>query len=269
MPSIQGGIEEGQPVLLEIMGVTCGYGASLVLKDATLKIENGDLAGIVGPNGSGKSTLLRTMSRVLKPIHGQVLLNKEDIYCLAPSQVAQKIAVLTQGAGLEFPYTVIDLVMLGRIPHIKRFAREGPKDRAAVDRAMELTDINHLAQRQVNELSGGEKQRVLLARALAQEPSILLLDEPTSYLDLKYQLEIMDLLTRLRHDSGLTIISVLHDINLASRYCDYLLVVKESIIHAVGTPEEVITAPMIKEVYGCEVGVGYSDIGNRPYIMFK
>lgn len=256
-------------MLLDIMGVTCGYGASLVLKNASVQIKSGDLAGIVGPNGSGKSTLLRTMSRVLKPIYGQVLLNEEDIYRLAPAQVAQHIAVLTQGAGLEFPYTVIDLVMMGRIPHIKRFAREGAKDRRAVARAMELTDTVQLADRQVNELSGGEKQRVMLARALAQEPSILLLDEPTSYLDLKYQLEIMDLLTRLRHDSGLTIISVLHDINLASRYCDYLLVVKEGVIHAVGTPAQVISAPMIKEVYGCEVGVEYPDAGKRPYIVFK
>jgi len=251
------------------MGVTCGYGASLVLKNASVQIKGGDLAGIVGPNGSGKSTLLRTMSRVLKPICGQVLLNGEDMYHLAPARVAQNIAVLTQGSGLEFPYTVIDLVMMGRIPHIKRFAREGVKDRTAVARAMELTDTVKLADRQVNELSGGEKQRVMLARALAQEPSILLLDEPTSYLDLKYQLEIMDLLTQLRLDSGLTIISVLHDINLASRYCDYLLVVKEGIIHAMGTPEQVITAPMIKEVYGCEVGVEYPDLGDRPYIVFK
>jgi iron complex transport system ATP-binding protein len=133
---------------------------------------------------------------------------------------------------------------------------------------MEFTDTLSLADRQVNELSGGEKQRVLLARALAQEPKILLLDEPTSYLDLNYQIEIMELLARLRRDYGLTIIMVLHDLNLASRYCDYLIVVKEGFIHAIGTPRQVINAPMIKEVYGCEVRVEYPDSSEYPYIVF-
>jgi len=255
-------------VLLNIMGITCGYGASLVLKDASVAINSRDFVGIVGPNGSGKSTLVRTISRVLQPLMGKVLLEEEDIYHIPAPYLAKKMAVVTQETGLDFPFTVKDVVMMGRLPHIKRFAREGVKDLEAVARAMEFTDTISLADRQVNELSGGEKQRVLLARALAQEPKILLLDEPTSYLDLNYQIEIMELLARLRRDYGLTIIMVLHDLNLASRYCDYLIVVKEGFIHAIGTPQQVINAPMIKEVYGCEVRVEYPDSSQHPYIVF-
>ncbi|MDD2585883.1 MAG: ABC transporter ATP-binding protein [Syntrophomonadaceae bacterium] len=255
-------------MLLNILGVTCGYGASHVLKDASLQVNNSDFVGIVGPNGSGKSTLLRTISRVLQPLHGKVLLEEEDIYHMSSAKVAKKMAVVTQEQGLDFPFLVRDVVMMGRIPHLNRFEREGLKDQEVVARAMELTDISLLAERQVNELSGGEKQRVLIARALAQEPRILLLDEPTSYLDLNYQIEIMELLVRLRRDCGLTIVMVLHDLNLASRYCDYLLVVKDGKIHAGGTPYQVITANMIKEVYGCEVRVECPNSIERPYIVF-
>ncbi|HAU32419.1 MAG: ABC transporter related protein [Desulfotomaculum sp. 46_296] len=256
-------------MLFNILGVTCGYGASPVLKDASVQINSQDFVGIVGPNGSGKSTLLRTISRVLKPIHGKVLLDEEDIYQISAAEVARKMAVVNQEQGLNFPFTVKDVVMMGRIPHLKRFARESPKDFEVVARAMDLTDTVILANRQVTELSGGEKQRVLLARALAQQPQILLLDEPTSYLDLNYQIEIMELMVRMRRDCGLTIITVLHDLNLASRFCDYLLVIKKGYIHAVGTPHQVITAHMIKDVYGCEVRVECPDSIERPYIVFN
>jgi len=255
-------------MLFNILGVTCGYGASPVLKDVNVQINSQDFVGIVGPNGSGKSTLLRTISRVLKPTHGKVLLDEKDIYQMSGAEVAQKMAVVSQEQGLDFPFTVKDVVMMGRIPHLNRFAREGSRDFAAVARAMDLTDTAVLADRQVTELSGGEKQRVLLARALAQEPQILLLDEPTSYLDINYQIEIMELLVRMRRDYGLTIIAVLHDLNLASRFSDYLLVMKKGCVHAVGTPHQVITIPMIKDVYGCEVRVECSS-SERPYMVFN
>jgi iron complex transport system ATP-binding protein len=256
-------------VLFNIMDVTCGYGASPVLQNTNVMINSRDFVGIVGPNGSGKSTLLRTISRILPPRHGKVLLEGENIYHIPASRVAKKMAVVSQAQGMEFPFTVKDVVMMGRLPHIKRFGREGIKDQEAAVRAMDLTDTLKLADRQINELSEGEKQRVLLARALAQEPKIILLDEPTSYLDLNYQIEIMQLLTQLRSECGLTIVTVLHDLNLASRYCDYLLVVKAGAIHALGTPQQVITADMIKEVYGCEVKVECTNSTERPYIVFK
>ncbi len=255
-------------MLLNVLGVTVGYGSSPVLQDASVQINSGDFVGIVGPNGSGKSTLLRTISRVLKPRHGSVLLEDNDIYTVSANEIAKQMAVMTQEQGLSFPFTVRNLIMLGRIPHLKRFAREGPKDQEAVDRAMVLTDTVMLAERQVNELSGGEKQRVLLARALAQEPKIFLLDEPTASLDLTYQLEIMELLLRYRCEYGLTIIVVLHDLNLGSRYCDYLVVVKQGRIHAIGPPNQVITASMINDVYGCKVRVENLNLSERPYIIF-
>ncbi len=256
-------------MLFNILGVTCGYGTSLVLKDVNVQITRGDFVGIVGPNGSGKSTLLRTISRVLKPLQGKVLLDEEDLYRIPRAEVARKMAVVTQEQSLDFPFTVRDIVMMGRLPHIKRFAGESAKDLEAVAQAMGFTDTQLLADRQINELSGGEKQRVLLARALAQDPKILLLDEPTSYLDLNYQIEIMELLVRLRREHGATIVMVLHDLNLASRYCDYLLVMKQGSIHAIGSPHQVITTKMIKEVYGCEVRVEYPNSVECPYVVFK
>ena len=256
-------------MLLNVLGVTCGYGTSIVLKDASVQINSGDFVGIVGPNGSGKSTLIRTISRVLQPLYGKVLIKGEDIYRLPAAEVAKEMAVVTQERGLDFPFTVRDVVMMGRLPHIKRFARESAKDLEAVARALALTDTILLADRQINELSGGEKQRVMLARALAQEPKILLLDEPTSYLDLNYQIETMELLVRLRRDYGLTIVMVLHDLNLASRYCDYLLVVKQGAIYAIGSPHQVITTDIIKKVYGCEVRVECPNSIERPYIVFN
>lgn len=254
---------------LDILGISCGYGAHPVLQDATFHIKQNDLLGIVGPNGSGKSTLLRTISRVLRPCQGQVLLDKTDLYQLPARDVARKMAVVAQEHNLEFPFSVKDIIMMGRIPHLKRFQSEGIKDQGIVRQAMDLTDVAHLAQRPVNELSGGEKQRVLIARALAQEPGILLLDEPTSYLDLNYQLEIMELLLRLHREQGIMIVMVLHDINLASQFCDSLLVVKEGKIYAAGTPAQVINAAFIKEIYGCEVQVETQTPGGRPIVILN
>lgn len=256
-------------MLLRILGVTCGYGAHPVLQDATVLIHKEDMVGIVGPNGSGKSTLLRTMSRVLRPSLGKVLFEEADLYQIPAQIVAKRIAVVSQEQGLNFPFSVEDVVMMGRTPHIKRFQRETSSDREVVQRVMELTDITFLAHRPVNELSGGEKQRVLIARALAQEPSVLLLDEPTSYLDINYQLEIMELLVRLHRDQGITIVMVLHDINLASQFCNSLLVVKEGKIYAAGTPQQVITSDFIKDIYGCDVRVESQAPGGRPIIILS
>jgi len=256
-------------MLLNILGVSCGYGASPVLRNVSMQIHNRDFVGIVGSNGSGKSTLLRTISRVLRPKCGEVLLDGQDIYDVPATVIARKMAVVPQEQGQNFPFTVKDVVSIGRNPYQKRFARAGSNDIWAIDRAMELTGTLALADRQISELSGGEKQRVLLARALAQEPKILLLDEPTLCLDLNYQIEIMELLVRLRRDYGLTIIMVPHDLNLASRYCDYLVVVHQGSIYAIGTPQQVITTPMIKELYGREVRVEYPYSVERPYIVFN
>jgi iron complex transport system ATP-binding protein len=256
-------------VILNVLGVTCGYGSSAVLSDATLQVSKGELLGIVGPNGSGKSTLLKAMSRVLPPRHGQVLLQEEDIYKMRPARVARRLAVVPQEAGLDFPFTVEDIVMMGRIPHLKRFQREGPRDREIVQEAMRRTNTLDLAQRLVTELSGGEKQRVLIARALAQEPQVLFLDEPTSSLDLNHQIEIMELLNKLRFAEGLTAVMVVHDLNLASQYCDKLLVLKNGRIYTAGPPAEVLTEELIREVYGCEVRIEKRYPGGRPMLFIQ
>jgi len=198
-------------MLFNILGVTCGYGASPVLKDASVQINSQDFVGIVGPNGSGKSTLLRTISRVLKPIHGKVLLDEEDIYQISAAEVARKMAVVNQEQGLNFPFTVKDVVMMGRIPHLKRFARESPKDFEVVARAMDLTDTVILANRQVTELSGGEKQRVALARALVVQPDLLLLDEPFSALDKNTKLSLRKEVKKLHRQWQIPFILVSHD----------------------------------------------------------
>lgn len=251
------------------MGVACGYGSRPVLENATFSVSRSELLGIVGPNGSGKSTLLRAMSRILPPKMGQILLQDEDLYKMRLAKVARRLAVVPQESGLDFPFTVEDIVMMGRIPHLKRFQKEGPHDREIVEQALALTDTRHLSQRLVTELSGGEKQRVLIARALAQEPQVLFLDEPTSFLDLNYQIEIMELLTRLRQQQGLTVVMVVHDLNLASQYCDKLLVLKDGVIHTAGPPEKVVTEETIKEVYGCDITVEYRHPGGRPMLFLQ
>lgn len=256
-------------MILDVMGVTCGYGSAAVLEDVTLKVARGEMLGIVGPNGSGKSTLLKAMSRVLPPRQGSILLQENDLYQMRPSRAAQHLAVVPQEAGLDFPFTVEAVVMMGRIPHLKRFQREGPRDREIVRAALRQTNTLELAERLVTELSGGEKQRVLIARALAQEPEVLFLDEPTSFLDLNYQIEIMELLNRLRYEQGLTVVMVVHDLNLASQYCDNLLVIKNGRIFTAGNPTQVLNEDLIREVYGCEVKVEQRHPGSRPMLVIQ
>lgn len=254
---------------IHIADVTCSYGAAPVLQNVSFHIEDQAMLGIVGPNGSGKSTLLRTISRVLPPDKGKVLLDSVDVQYLPARQAAQKLAVVAQDQQFDYPFTVNDIVMMGRLPHLKRFQKESVKDYEAVERALSAADLLQLSRRPVTSLSGGEKQRVLIARALAQEPAVLLLDEPTSYLDLNYQLEIMELLQRLHQEQALTVIMVLHDINLASQFCHNLLVLKDGLIQAAGPPRQIISAAFIKQIYGCEVQVETQYPGGAPLVILQ
>lgn len=256
-------------MLLKLLDVSCSYGAWPVLEGLNFAVGQGEIMGIVGPNGSGKSTLLRAMSRVLPPRQGMIMLRDQDLYKMESRQVASQVAFVAQESGHEFPFTVEDMVMMGRLPHLKRFQREGPRDKEAVSQALHLTGSAHLTGRLVTEISGGEKQRIIIARALAQEPQILFLDEPTSFLDINYQIEIMELLNKLRRDQGLTVIMVVHDLNLASHYCDSILVLKEGTIYAAGHPARVLSADLIQEVYGCWVQVEYRSPDARPTIVFN
>lgn len=238
--------------LIKIEDLVCGFNDCKVLKEITVAVDRGAFIGIIGPNASGKTTLLRTVSGVLKPISGEVVLEGQNVHRMKRSQLAKKLAFVTQVAEIDFDFTVEDIVTMGRTPHCNRFQRLTPADKAVVKWAMEITRTGHLSQRSVTELSGGEKQRVLIAQALAQDPDVLLLDEPTSYLDINHQIEIMDVLKRLNR-KGLTVIMTLHDLNLAAQYCNYLLLLSDHRIYASGKPKDVITAENIRRVYGNDV----------------
>lgn len=236
--------------MLDIKEIDSYYGKEKILESIGLIAEKGFM-GIIGPNGCGKTTLLRSISRVLKPLRGTVLLDGADIYELNAKDVAKDMAVVPQDNPLKFDFTVMDMVLMGRNPHLGRFEMESSDDVEIAKRAMEFTNILHLAERPVTELSGGERQMVTIARALAQEPKILLLDEPTSHLDIKHQVEILNLIKRLSND--LVVIGVFHELNLASRYCDELILLSKGKVFVTGKPEEVITAENIESVYGIKV----------------
>jgi iron complex transport system ATP-binding protein len=253
-------------VTLRICGINCYYGSVKVLENVSFSINAGEFAGLLGPNGSGKTTLLRTISRVLKPKVGAVYLNEADIYRMRSREVAKNIAVVPQDAAMDFDFTALDVVLMGRHPYMGRFGMGNEEDLAVVRRAMELTNTWHLAERCINELSGGERRRVIIARALAQEPKVLLLDEPTTHLDIGNQLEIMDLLKELCAKKGLIVLAVFHDFNLASRYCDYVILLDKGKIVSIGDVDEVLTRENIKKVFQVDVVVKRHPITGSLYV---
>jgi iron complex transport system ATP-binding protein len=255
-------------VTLRICGVDCYYESIKVLENVSFSINGGEFVGLLGPNGSGKTTLLRTISRVLKPKVGTVYLNDADIYKMKSKEVARNIAVVPQDAiMIDFDLTVLDAVLMGRHPYMGRFKMESERDLAIARRAMELTNTWHLAERRINELSGGERQRVMIARALAQEPKVLLLDEPTVHLDINNQLEMMDILKELCIKEGLAILAVFHDFNLAARYCDHLILLNKGKIVSIGKVEEVLTNENIKEVFQVDAFVKKHPITGTLYVI--
>lgn len=252
---------------LRAVDLRFGYGNVPVLGGITLTVFAGEFLAVLGPNGSGKSTLLRLLSRVHRPGSGRVLLAETDLWRLAADHVAREMTVVAQETGLNFDFTVAELVMLGRTPHIRRWSGEGAEDRRACREALRLCRLEGLADRPVTELSGGERRRVFLAAALAQETGILLLDEPTSHLDIGYQLEILDLLRRLQKERARTVVAVLHDMNLAARYADRIMLMAGGRMVAMGTPAQVLTADNIGAVYGIEVLVEPHPVFGHPCIF--
>jgi iron complex transport system ATP-binding protein len=233
----------------------------------TFSIDARELVGLLGPNGSGKTTLLKAISRALRPKVGAVYLNEEEVYRMKGREVAKNVAVVPQVGGVGFDLTALDVVLMGRHPHLGRFELEGERDLAVAREAMKMTKVWHLAERRVSELSGGERQRVMIARALAQEPKVLLLDEPTTHLDINCQLEIMDLLREVCVKRGIAALAVLHDLNLASCYCDRLMLMKEGRIVAAGSVEEVLTSKNVREVFGVDVLVKRHPATGAPYVV--
>jgi iron complex transport system ATP-binding protein len=238
-----------------VKGVSVEAADRRIVDSVMFGVEHGEFVGLVGPNGSGKSSLLRTIYRVLKPMGGAVLHLGDDVWRLSAREAARRMAVVAQERTGEFDFTVRELVAMGRMPHKAVLSNDGPEDRAIVARCLDTVGMAHCAGRSFSTLSGGEKQRVLVARALAQEAPFLVLDEPTNHLDIRHQLDLLTLVRRL----GTTTLAALHDLNLAARYCHRLVMLAEGRVVAIGSPAEVLTAERIADVYGVGATVRVED----------
>lgn len=261
---IESGVDDASR--LAARGVTVGYGARTVIDDLDVAIPPGVITTIIGPNGCGKSTLLRTLTRLLKPAKGTVVLDGEDIVKLKTRDVAKKLGLLPQAPVAPEGLTVADLVARGRHPHQSWLRQWSSDDADVVERALAMTGVSDLADRPVDSLSGGQRQRVWISMTLAQGTDLLLLDEPTTYLDLAHAIDVLDLVDDL-HESGCTVVMVLHDLNLATRYSDNLIVMRAGSILAQGHPRDVITAELLDEAFELRATVIDDPVGDRPLIV--
>jgi iron complex transport system ATP-binding protein len=256
--------------LVELREVTFDYrteerrrGPAFRLAALSLAIERGEIVGVIGPNSAGKTTLIRLLTRVVKPSSGAIVMDGQPLASLSAATLAREVAVVPQDLPQAFPFTVGELVLMGRYPHAPSRYFESDRDRAVARAAMAATGVLELADLPLAELSGGERQRAVLARALAQEPRLLVLDEPTAHLDLRYQAECVGLLRRLNRDREMTIVLVAHDLNLAAEICDRLLLMSQGHLARIGTPEQVLEEETLRDVYGCDVIVDKSPASGR------
>jgi len=238
---------------LEIRGIQFSYSSVPVLKDVSLRVGEGEVLSLVGPNGSGKTTLLKCINRILRPKKGTILLNGNDLKNMDLKGLARSLGYVPQSSPNTFPLTVFEMVILGRKPYVHWKLTE--KDKWVVFDILRLMELDDLGLRMFGELSGGERQKVLIARALAQEPEVLLLDEPTSNLDLRHQLEVLELITNIVREKRLSAVMAIHDLNLASRFSDSIVMLRKGRIHAAGRGKGVLTTENIREVYEVEVKV--------------
>jgi len=252
--------------MIDLRSLSFRYRQDWVLQDISFRIERGEFIGVIGPNGSGKSTLLKTLCRLLSPQKGEILLDRVPLKEMSQKDIARKMAVVPQEAYSLFPFRVIEMVLMGRSPYMGHLMFEGARDLEIAKKAMDRTEILPISERFIDELSGGERKRVFIARALAQEPEVILLDEPTANLDIHHQVDFLDLILNLNHVKGLTIVMASHDLNIASEYCDRLILLREGRIYKIGSPREVITWENIEEVYGCKVWVDENPISKVPRI---
>jgi iron complex transport system ATP-binding protein len=248
---------------LDIRGLSVDIGDRRIVNEVNISVPDGRFVGLLGPNGSGKSTILKTIYRARRPAAGQVLLNGIDLLAMPPRDAARRVAVVAQETTVEFDFTVFEMVMIGRTPHKRAFERDGDRDRAAAGRALERVGCEHLVTRSFNTLSGGEKQRVLIARALTQGADHLVLDEPTNHLDIRYQVEVLELAAGL----GVTVLAALHDLSLAALFCDTVYLLSDGQIVSAGNPETVITSETVRHAYGADVLVMQHPETNTPHLI--
>lgn len=244
--------------------ITYCIGPSSILQEVSLQIPSKKFVGLIGPNGSGKSTLLKMIYRVLQPDAGTVYLDDQNVHQMPVRSVFQRMAVVIQEVDHNFDFSVQEIVMMGRTPHKGLFQSDTAEDLAIVEQALSRVDMTKCRERSFLSLSGGEKQRVLIARALAQQAEIIVLDEPTNHLDIRHQLQLMDLVKTL----DVTVLAALHDLNLASVYCDDLYVVQDGKVVAFGTPEEVITPDMLRDIFGVEAEILIHPVTQKPHITY-
>jgi iron complex transport system ATP-binding protein len=252
--------------MIEVDSIFFRYHQDWVLQDVSFQLRKGEFVGVIGPNGSGKTTLLKILYRLLSPQQGQVFFDRLSLKEMSRGEIAKKIAVVAQETYPAFPFRAIEMVLMGRSPYLGHLMFESPKDLEIAKKAMEWTETLPISQRPIDELSGGERKRVYIARALAQEPEMILLDEPTSNLDIHHQVEFLDLVLSLNREKGLTILMASHDLNLASEYCDRLIFLQNGKIYKMGSPEEVMTRENIEKVYGCEVWVDRNPVSGMPRV---
>ena len=252
---------------LEIQNITLNYGQRTVIKDLSFRLSPGELLGLVGPNGCGKTSIIKSLSRVLTPNSGKISLDGKELTETSRQELARIIGVVPQNPSLPETFTVFEVVILGRNPHLGLLSGESARDIAVVWQAMDRTGITHLAKRRIGELSGGEKQRVTIARVLAQEPQVILLDEPTANLDISQQMGIMDLITGMCRDKNIAGLIAIHDLNVAAQYCTRIIMLKDGEMYAEGTPGEVITAENVREVFDAETSIYPHPENNLPMVL--
>jgi iron complex transport system ATP-binding protein len=252
--------------MIDVNSVSFRYHQDWVLQDVSFRVEKGEFIGVIGPNGSGKSTLLKILYRQLHPQRGEVSFKLVPLKRMNRTDIAKTIAVVPQETLTLFPFRVMEIVLMGRFPYLGRLMFERKEDLEIARKAMDWTDILPFSERTIDELSGGERKRVFIAKALAQEPEIILLDEPTTNLDIHHQIDFLNLILTLNRERGLTVIMASHDMNIASEFCDRLILLKNGEIYKMGTPGEVVTQENIEHVYGCKVWVDQNPISGLPRI---
>jgi len=253
--------------LLEAAGLRFHYGARRVLDGIDLVLDGGEMVGIIGPNGAGKSTLVRLLAGIVRPASGTIRLRGRPLAAWTRRERAREVALVPQDPRVDFPYTVLEVVLMGRAPHMPALALAGPTDLAVARHALGLLEVADLEARSIDELSGGERQRVFLARALAQEPRLLLLDEPTTHLDLRHQTRLHDVARRRCRDDGVAVLTVMHDLNLAAAYCDRLILLDGGRVGCAGPPAAVLDAAALERAFGTRLWVGRHALTQAPVVL--